>query len=264
VSICFNLFHLTIISLYNKVTRLKNDIHNALKHILIVDDDPDLRALMVDYLRNSGYEISAVGDGKEMRAVLAEQSIDLLILDLMLPGEDGLSLLRWTREQNGPPIIIVSARGDETDRIVGLEMGADDYLAKPFSPRELLARVGAVLRRSHGSEPSPQLDAPTFGFGPFRLHVDNHTLTKDAEEIPITAGEYNLLRVFLEHPNTVLSRDHLISLLKGYERSPYDRSIDIRVTRLRRKIEPQSEKPTYLRTIWGEGYLFATGTKDAA
>ena len=123
-------------------------MHYALKHILIVDDDPDLRTLMVDYLRNRGYKISAVADGNEMRVVLAEQSIDLLILDLMLPGEDGLSLLRWTREQNGPPIIIVSARGDETDRIVGLEMGADDYLPKPFSPRELLARVDAVLRRS--------------------------------------------------------------------------------------------------------------------
>ncbi|MCF7972143.1 MAG: response regulator [Methylococcaceae bacterium] len=242
---------------------MKNDLPNALKHILIVDDDPDLRSLMVDYLRNNGYEISAASDGNEMRVVLAEQTIDLLILDLMLPGEDGLSLLRWIREQNGPPIIIVSARGDETDRIVGLEMGADDYLAKPFSPRELLARVGAVLRRSRGNEPTPQPDASTLGFGPFRLHLDNHTLTNGTEEVPLTAGEYNLLRVFLEYPNKVLSRDHLISLLKGYERSPYDRSIDIRVTRLRRKIEPQAEKPTYLRTIWGEGYLFATGAKEA-
>jgi len=241
---------------------LKNDIHDALKHILIVDDDPDLRALMVDYLRNSGYEISAAGDGNEMKVALAEHSIDLVILDLMLPGEDGLSLLRWTREKKGPPIIIVSARGDETDRIVGLEMGADDYLAKPFSPRELLARVGAVLRRSQYNEQAPPLDESTFSFGPFSLHMDNHTLTKGTEEIPITAGEYNLLRVFLEHPNKVLSRDHLISLLKGYERSPYDRSIDIRVTRLRRKIEPQTDKPTYLRTVWGEGYLFATGTKE--
>jgi len=243
---------------------LKNDTHAALKHILIVDDDPDLRALMADYLSNSGYEVAVAGDGNEMREALAEQTIDLLTLDLMLPGEDGLSLLRWIREQNGPPVIIVSARGDETDRIVGLEMGADDYLAKPFSPRELLARVGAVLRRSIGNEPTtPQPDASTLDFGPFRLHLDNHSLTSGFEEVPLTAGEYNLLRVFLEHPNKVLSRDHLISLLKGYERSPYDRSIDIRVTRLRRKIEPQAEKPKYLRTIWGEGYLFATGTKEA-
>jgi len=238
---------------------LKND---TLKHILIVDDDPDLRELMADYLKNSGYEVSVSGDGNEMRMALAEQEIDLLTLDLMLPGEDGLSLLRWIREQNGPPVIIVSARGDETDRIVGLEMGADDYLAKPFSPRELLARVGAVLRRSKSIEPTPQPDVSTLGFGPFQLHLDNHTLTSGTDEVPLTAGEYNLLRVFLEHPNKVLTRDLLISLLKGYERSPYDRSIDIRVTRLRRKIEPQADKPIYLRTIWGEGYLFATGTKE--
>jgi len=239
---------------------LKND---TLKHILIVDDDPDLRELMADYLKNSGYEVSVSGDGNEMRMALEEQAIDLLTLDLMLPGEDGLSLLRWIREQNGPPVIIVSARGDETDRIVGLEMGADDYLAKPFSPRELLARVGAVLRRSKSIEPTPQPDVSTLGFGPFQLHLDNHTLTSSTDEVPLTAGEYNLLRVFLEHPNKVLTRDLLISLLKGYERSPYDRSIDIRVTRLRRKIEPQADKPIYLRTIWGEGYLFATGTKEA-
>jgi len=239
---------------------LKND---TLKHILIVDDDPDLCELMADYLKNSGYEVSVAGDGHEMRIALAEQAIDLLTLDLMLPGEDGLSLLRWIREQNGPAVIIVSARGDETDRIVGLEMGADDYLAKPFSPRELLARVGAVLRRSKSTEPTPQPDTSTLDFGPFRLHLDNHSLTCESDEVPLTAGEYNLLRVFLEHPNKVLTRDLLISLLKGYERSPYDRSIDIRVTRLRRKIEPQADKPTYLRTIWGEGYLFATGTKEA-
>ncbi len=241
---------------------MKNERQDALKHILIVDDDPDLQTLMADYLRDSGYEITVASDGNEMRGALAEQMIDLLTLDLMLPGEGGLSLLRWIREQNGPPVIIVSARGDETDRIVGLEMGADDYLAKPFSPRELLARVGAVLRRSSVTEPTVQPDDSTLGFGPFRLHLDNHSLTSGSEEISLTAGEYNLLLVFLEHPNKVLSRDHLISLLKGYERSPYDRSIDIRVTRLRRKIEPQADKPTYLRTIWGEGYLFATGTKE--
>jgi len=241
---------------------LENNLSDALKHILITDDDPDLRELMSDYLSNSGYKVSSAGDGSAMRAVLAEQAIDLIILDLMLPGEDGLSLLRWTRAQNGPPIIIVSARGDETDRIVGLEMGADDYLAKPFSPRELLARVGAVLRRSQTHESTPKSDTFTLSFGPFLLHLDNHTLTSGADEVSLTAGEYNLLRVFLEHPNQVLSRDHLISLLKGYERSPYDRSIDIRVTRLRRKIEPQTSKPIYLRTVWGEGYLFATGTKD--
>jgi len=239
---------------------LKKETEDGLKHFLIIDDDPGLRELVVDYLEGSGYKITAAADGNQMRTILAKQQIDLLILDLMLPGEDGLSLLRWTREHNGPPVIIVSARGDEVDRIVGLEMGADDYLAKPFSPRELLARVRAVLRRTGTSEVTPVL--MTQDFGPFRLHHDNHALMRGTEEIPLTAGEYNLLRVFLEHPNKVLSRDHLISLLKGYERSPYDRSIDIRVTRLRRKIEPQTDKPIYLRTVWGEGYLFAPDSKE--
>ena len=237
-------------------------MHDDLKHILIVDDDPGLRELVADYLSASGYQIAAVGEGAGMRDMLAEHAIDLLILDLMLPGEDGLSLLRWIREHNGPPVIIVSARGDEVDRVVGLEMGADDYLAKPFAPRELLARVRAVLRRSGNDEAAP--DHSVLVFGPFRLHLNNHTLTRDDEEIPLTAGEYNLLRVLLEHSNQVLSRDHLISLLKGYERSPFDRSIDIRVTRLRRKIEQHSDKPVYLRTVWGEGYLFAPDGRETA
>lgn len=225
------------------------------KHILIVDDDPGLRDLVTDYLGTSGYLVAAAGDGDGMRQVLAEQSIDLLILDLMLPGEDGLTLLRWLREHHGPAVIIVSARGDEVDRVVGLEMGADDYLAKPFAPRELLARVRAVLRRT-GTDQAESKHS-VLSFGPFRLHLNDHVLTRNDKEIPLTSGEYNLLRVLLEHPNQVLSRDHLISLLKGYERSPFDRSIDIRVTRLRRKIEARPNKPVYLRTVWGEGYLFA-------
>ena len=237
-------------------------MHDDLKHILIVDDDPGLRELVVDYLGASGYQVTAVGDGDGMRNALAGQTADLLILDLMLPGEDGLSLLRWLREQNGPPVIIVSARGDEVDRVVGLEMGADDYLAKPFGPRELLARVRAVLRRTGADETASEHSV--LAFGPFRLHLNNHTLTRDNEEIPLTAGEYNLLRVLLEHPSQVLSRDHLTSLLKGYERSPFDRSIDIRVTRLRRKIESRPDAPVYLRTVWGEGYLFAPDGRKTA
>jgi two-component system phosphate regulon response regulator OmpR len=188
-----------------------------------------------------------------MRAVLSEHAVDLLILDLMLPGEDGLSLLRWLREHHGPPVIIVSARGDEVDRVVGLELGADDYLAKPFGPRELLARVRAVLRRG---ETIVSTDKQILNFGPYRLHLNSHVMSRDGLEISLTFGEFNLLRVLLEHANQVLSRDHLISLLKGYERLPFDRSIDVRVTRLRRKIEPKPDAPIYLRTIWGEGYLF--------
>jgi two-component system, OmpR family, phosphate regulon response regulator OmpR len=224
------------------------------QRILIVEDDTELRDLVVDYLARSGYQLEVAGDGASMRAVLNAQTIDLIVLDLMLPGEDGLTLLRWLSEQHGPPVIIVSARGDEVDRVVGLELGADDYLAKPFGPRELLARVRAVLRRT-GGDVEPH-DSHTLTFGPFRLHLNNHALSREGIDIPLTSGEFNLLRVLLEHPNQVLSRDHLISLLKGYERSPFDRSIDVRVTRLRRKIETRPESPVYLRTVWGEGYLF--------
>ena len=222
--------------------------------ILIVDDDEALRELVVNYLETSGYTLVTAGDGSEMRAQLQAHMIDLIVLDLMLPGEDGLTLLKWLREHRGPPVIIISARGDEVDRVVGLEMGADDYLAKPFGPRELLARVRAVLRRSGETEVS--VDSNLLTFGPFKLHLNTHVLNSTQGEIPLTFGEFNLLRVLLEHPNQVVSRDHLIALLKGYERSPFDRSIDVRVTRLRRKIEPRPESPTYLRTVWGEGYLF--------
>jgi DNA-binding response OmpR family regulator len=221
--------------------------------ILIVDDDAALRDLVSSYLGSSGYLVVEAGDGAAMRAVLSEHAVDLLILDLMLPGEDGLSLLRWLREHHGPPVIIVSARGDEVDRVVGLELGADDYLAKPFGPRELLARVRAVLRRG---ETIVSTDKQILNFGPYRLHLNSHVMSRDGLEISLTFGEFNLLRVLLEHANQVLSRDHLISLLKGYERLPFDRSIDVRVTRLRRKIEPKPDAPIYLRTIWGEGYLF--------
>ncbi|MCK9606341.1 MAG: response regulator [Methylomonas sp.] len=230
------------------------------QRILIVDDDNALRELVTDYLGMSGFLVHAAGDGQAMRAVLNEHSVDLVVMDLMLPGEDGLTLLRWLREQHGPPVIIVSARGDEVDRVVGLEMGADDYLAKPFGPRELLARIRAVMRRSGEQESAAEEQVLTFG--PFRLHLNSHVMSRDGTEVPLTFGEFNLLRVFLEHANQVLSRDHLISLLKGYERSPFDRSIDVRVTRLRRKIEPKPDSPIYLRTVWGEGYLFTPKGED--
>jgi len=225
------------------------------QRILVVDDDSALRELIADYLTMSGYQVDQAANGLDLRKQLNSHSADLIVLDLMLPGEDGLSLLRWLQEYQGQPVIIVSARGDEVDRVVGLEMGADDYLAKPFGPRELLARIRAVLRRSSDSESSNQ-EEKVAAFGAFRLHSANHTLSRDGQDVPLTFGEFNLLRVFLEHANQVLSRDHLVSLLKGYERSPFDRSIDVRVTRLRRKIEPKPDNPIYLRTVWGEGYLF--------
>ncbi len=236
----------------------------ARPRILVVDDDAALRELVADYLGGSGFQVEGVGDGVAFRARLAQQPVDLVVLDLMLPGEDGLSLLKWLRAGGGPPVIIVSARGEEVDRVVGLELGADDYLAKPFGPRELLARVRAVLRRGAADHAPKETAAAVAAFGPFRLDLATHVLTRDGREITLTSGEFTLLRLFLEHANQVLTRDQLITLVKGYERAPFDRSVDVRVTRLRRKIEPNPEAPIYLRTIWGEGYLFSPRGEGAS
>jgi len=232
------------------------------KDILVVDDDAGLRELLQQYLTAQGYRVAAVADGVAMDAYLADHRIDLVILDLMLPGEDGLSLARKLRAQGDLPIIMLSARGEDIDRIVGLEVGADDYLAKPFNPRELLARIRALLRRSDNSHDAAG-GASTLHFGDFVLNIDTHDLRRNGSNVPLTAGEFNLLRIFVEHPNRVLSRDSIMDMLKGYERSPFDRSIDVRVTRLRRKIESDPNNPAYIRTVWGEGYLFASGGERA-
>jgi len=190
-----------------------------------------------------------------MWQVLEHGMPDAIVLDLMMPGEDGLSLARRLRSQSNVPILMLSARGEEIDRVVGLEMGADDYLAKPFSPRELLARLRALLRRSQGQgEPVSQPALPSFG--PYRLDAASHRPTRDGVEVKLSTAEFALLRIFVEHPLRVLSRDTLIDMLKGSERDPFDRSVDTRVTRLRRKIEPDSTEPVYIRTVRGEGYLF--------
>jgi DNA-binding response OmpR family regulator len=178
-------------------------------------------------------------------------------MDLMLPGEDGLALTRRLKAALNVPVIMLSARGEDIDRIVGLEVGADDYLAKPFNPRELLARIRAVLRRGGGdAAPSPAKDE-TAHFGPFTLDLAAQRLTRDEQDITLTQAEFTLLKVFVEHPNRALSRDQIMDWLKGYERDPFDRSIDVRVTRLRRKLEDDPTNPVYIRTIWGQGYLFA-------
>jgi len=229
------------------------------EHLLVVDDDPRLRELLARYLGEQGFRVSTVADGAAMDALLAREHPDLVILDLMLPGEDGLSVARRLRARNNTPIIILSARGEDVDRIVGLEVGADDYLAKPFNPRELLARIRAVLRRP--ATASPAATDGIHRFGPFTLDVTRHTLRRNADELALTAGEFALLRVLAEHPHRVLTRDQLIEHLKGYERSAFDRSIDVRVTRLRRKIEDDPAVPRYLRTVWGEGYLFTPDGK---
>ena len=222
-------------------------------HILVVDDDDGLRSLLTRYLADQDFTVTAVPDAQGMNAALTEGPADLIVLDLMLPGEDGLSIARRLREKGDTPIIMLSARGDEIDRIVGLEVGADDYIPKPFNPRELLARIRAVLRRHGAAEATPP---NVFSFGSFRLNMNSPRCTTRGKDIGLTQGEYSLLKVFAQNPDRTLSRDQLIELLKGFERSPYDRSIDVRIARLRRKIEDDPSSPSFLRTVWGKGYVF--------
>jgi len=222
--------------------------------ILVVDDDPKLRDLLAQYLGREGFRVRTANDGNAMDLLIAESPPDLVVLDLMLPGEDGLSIARRLRGGTDIPVIILSARGDEVDRIVGLEVGADDYLAKPFSPRELLARIRAVLRRQR--IPAVPDETKTVGFGDFTLDLEAQRLLRHGREVELTAGDFALLEVLVTHPNRVMSRDQLVDRIKGYERSPYDRSIDVRVTRLRKKIEADPANPVFLRTVWGRGYMF--------
>lgn len=230
--------------------------------VLVVDDDPDLCSLLSEYLSANGYQVETVGDGVAFRESLARGLPDIIVMDLMLPGEDGLSLTRSVKSQSDVPVLMLSARGAEMDRVIGLEVGADDYLSKPFGPRELLARLRALLRRTH--VPAVQTPARQAGvadgerpsFGPYQLDAAGHRLLRDGQEVPLTSAEYALLAVFVSHPGRVLSRDVLVDMLKGYDRDPFDRSVDSRVTRLRRKIEADPSAPLYIRTVRGEGYLF--------
>lgn len=229
---------------------------NSVARILVVDDDPALRELLHAYLTDTGFAVELAGDGVQMRRAMEHTRPDAIVMDLMMPGEDGLSLTRQLRASGATaaiPVLMLSARGEEIDRVVGLEMGADDYLAKPFSPRELLARLRALLRRAHAAVPKP-LDVDRFG--PYRLDRAAHRLLKKDRDAGLSAAEYDLLKVFMERPNRVLGRDLLLDLLKGYERDPYDRTVDLRVARLRRKIEVDPANPVYIRTVRGEGYLF--------
>lgn len=237
---------------------------NDKTHILVVDDDPELRELLGQYLSEQGYAVNGVENGIELDQFLAENAPDLIILDLMLPGEDGLSIAKRLRGSHKIPIIMLSARGEEVDRIVGLEVGADDYLPKPFNPRELLARIRAVLRRPSVAAEPESPEEQIFEFGPFQLNLGSCELTRQGDRVSLTSGEFSLLSIFVQHPNRVLSRDRLIDIMKGFERSPYDRSIDVRITRLRRKIETDPAAPIYIQTVWGEGYRFTPGEKAAS
>jgi DNA-binding response OmpR family regulator len=231
--------------------------------VLVVDDDAELRDLLVRYLQSNGFRAFAVGNGTAMEKHLLGRPADLIVLDLMLPGKDGLAIARELRGSSDVPIIMLSAHGSDIDRIVGLEVGADDYLAKPFNPRELLARIRAVLRRKMGSKPRdvPPAAAGLHQFGPFRLDMRAHLLARDDEEVPLTAAEFKLLSLFAEHPKQLLTRDVLMNMLKGYECAAFDRSIDVAVTRLRRKIEDNPGAPQFIRTVRGEGYLFTPNGK---
>lgn len=224
--------------------------------ILVVDDDPDLRDLLRTYLGANGFDVQTAGDGVAMRAALDTGLPDVIVLDLMLPGEDGLSLTRSLRTRSSVPILMLSARGEEMDRVIGLEVGADDYLAKPFGPRELLARLRALLRRRQTTTPEITTPEGYPHFGPYSLDSTGRRLLREGLEVQLTSAEFDLLAAFVAHPNRVLSRDMLVDLLRGYNRDPFDRSIDNRVTRLRRKIEIEAAAPAYIRTVRGEGYLF--------
>ena len=231
------------------------------QRVLIVDDDANIRETTGDYLSGHGFEVALAADGGEMRAAIAAARPDLVLLDLNMPGEDGLTITRWLRANHDLGIIMVTGAGEVVDRVVGLEVGADDYLAKPFDLRELLARVKSVLRRARESvTPARGAAAGRVKVGRCTLDLETHQLV-DAEgaETPITGMEFDLLRVFVENPNRVLSRDQLLTLTRNRDWEPFDRSIDIRIARLRRKIEPDPDKPSVIRTVRGAGYLFAPG-----
>jgi two-component system OmpR family response regulator len=242
---------------------------DAPAHLLLVDDDRQLLALLTTYLEQSGYRVSTAGNGAAMRARLAETQVDLIVLDLMLPGEDGLALCRDLRARGAKPIpiLMLTARGDEADRIVGLEMGADDYLSKPFASRELLARIRAVLRRTHMLPPNLQAGplAAELRFDGWRLDTHaRHLVDAAGTLVSLTGGEYRLLRVLLDHPHRVLTRDQLLNLTQGRDADAFDRSIDLLISRLRRRLREDAREPRYIKTVRSEGYVFCADVTPRA
>jgi len=225
--------------------------------ILVVDDDLEICKLLCQYLDQQGFAVASVNSGVALDEYLAQSSADLIILDLMLPGEDGLSIVKRLNSTVHIPIIMLSACGEDVDRIIGLEIGADDYLAKPFNPRELLARIRSVLRRRGVKEIKKEDDnKELYSFGDYQFNISNQTLHRNDEKVILTSGEYSLLKIFVENPKRVLSRDDLLEKLKGYDCAPFDRSVDVRIMRLRQKIEADTNTPLYIQTVWGKGYQF--------
>src|SRR5688572_28211119 len=227
------------------------------RHILIVDDDREIRTLLGDYLQKNGFRATVVADGKGMRRALEQSHVDLIVLDLMLPGEDGLKLTRELRVHSQVPILMLTALGEEVDRVVGLEVGADDYLSKPFSPRELVGRIKAILRRTaHMPRDPAQSQVTTYRFGDWKLDVTARALTHvDGSQHALSGAEYRLLAVLLAHPTKVLSRSQLMELLRGRDIDPFDRSVDVRISRLRQVLRDDARSPKIIKTVYGEGYI---------
>ncbi len=235
-------------------------------NILIVDDDLEIRRLLADYLARNGFAALAARDGREMWQMLERHVVDLIVLDLMLPDSDGLTLCRDLRAKGNIPVLMLTARGEETDRIVGIEMGADDYLVKPFNPRELLARIKSILRRTRSLPPNLRPE-PTrcLAFSGWCLDTATRLLTSpDGVATPLSGGEYRLLRILLEHPNRVLNRDQLTELIQGREAEAYDRAIDVQVSRLRQRLRDDSREPQLIKTVRGEGYVLASTVESRA
>ena len=232
---------------------------NAPDHILVVDDDTEIRSLLRDYLQKQGYRVTAVADGRGLRAAVDTSRPDLIILDLMLPGEDGLTLCRELRARSEVPVIMLTARGEETDRIVGLELGADDYVAKPFSPRELLARIKSVLRRTRSLPDNlKNEESGVFRFAGWTLDAATRNLTSPAGVVVALSGtDFRLLKIFVDHPNRVLTRDQLVELMLARDAGPYDRAIDVQVSRLRQRLGEDAKEPAIIKTVRGQGYVFA-------
>ncbi len=227
--------------------------------ILIVDDDEDIRKLLEEYLRKNGFDAQAVADGPAMREALVAKPASMVVLDLMLPGEDGLSLCRQLRARSQVPVLMLTAKGDPVDRIIGLETGADDYLAKPFDPRELLARIRSVLRRAKALPADTEINVPeSFSFSGWRLDTRERNLrAPDGVVVPLSGAEYRLLLIFLQNPNAVLSRDQLSNFTFGRDADPLDRTIDMQVSRLRERLRDEAREPAIIKTVRGKGYVLA-------
>jgi two-component system OmpR family response regulator len=227
-------------------------------HLLLVDDERSIREPLAKYLEKQGFRVTQAGDAEAARTRLAAYAIDLVILDIMMPGEDGLSLTRHIRETSELPVILLTARSEETDRIVGLEMGADDYVVKPFSPRELAARVKVILRRVASGSRQHAPETGSYGFAGWLLKTGERSLVdREGVSVPLSTGEYNLLLALVQRPRQVLTRDQLLDLTQGREAAAFDRAIDNQISRLRKKIEPDPKNPDLIKTVWGGGYTLA-------